>query len=307
MIPPDALLAEMSAHGVAPAENLEIVADDDWHDFQVAGDRPGRKNGRYICDGSIPLHVSFGSWKTGEWYSWREARDVNSVEALAQRKRQAEQRRIREQEQAEKYRAAAARAVQIWNDSRPASAAHPYLRIKSVRRYGVRQRGGLLVVPMRNAEGQVQSLQFINPDGGKTFLTGGRASGSFFVIGERTPQVWLCEGFATGASLHEEFGECVVVAFSARYLLPVAQEIRRTWGAIDLVIMADDDQKTPGNPGHTAAKEAGAAVGCRVVLPKFPPGHGGGGDFNDAVNAWRSMSSAREGARTFATTPEISP
>ena len=49
-----------------------------------------------------------------------------------------------------------------------------------------------------------------------------------------------------------------------------------------LVMAADDDHLTPGNPGLTAAKQAALAVGGLVVVPQFPADRPPkASDFND--------------------------
>ena len=42
--------------------------------------------------------------------------------------------------------------------------------------------------------------------------------------------------------------------------------------SIDLVLAADDDWQTEGNPGLTAATEAARAVGGRLAVPDFAAG-----------------------------------
>ena len=79
----------------------------------------------------------------------------------------------------------------------------------------------------------------------------------------------VCEGYATGATLHEETGHAVAVAFNAANLLPVAQALRAKFPRIALVVASDDDWQTEGNPGLTAATEAARAIGGRLAVPDF--------------------------------------
>ena len=115
----------------------------------------------------------------------------------------------------------------------------------------------------------------------------------FHVIGARTPRIWICEGYATGASLHEDRHECVVVAFDCHNLLPVAETISRQWKPQNLCVMADDDQQTPGNPGVTAAKEVALKLGIEFFVPEFTANRPTWAtDFNDAVHLWRVKGAA---------------
>lgn len=148
--------------------------------------------------------------------------------------------------------------------------SHPYLVRKGVYAYGIRQDGEILLVPMRDTAGKLHSLQTITPDGEKRFK--GRMKGCFHPIGCKLPAVCLviAEGYATAASIHEATGWPVAVAFNAGNIGPVAAALHKAYPALTLVMAADDDHLTPGNPGLTAAKSAALSVGGLVVVPQFP-------------------------------------
>jgi putative DNA primase/helicase len=80
----------------------------------------------------------------------------------------------------------------------------------------------------------------------------------------------VCEGFATGASIHEATGHAVAVAFNAGNLEAVALAMRAKFPALRLTLAADDDHLTTGNPGMTKATAAARAVGGLVAVPVFP-------------------------------------
>jgi putative DNA primase/helicase len=61
----------------------------------------------------------------------------------------------------------------------------------------------------------------------------------------------------------------------------------RCLAGADLVICADNDRKTEGNPGLTAATAAAKATGARLAVPEFPEGVSGS-DFNDLANLRRA-------------------
>jgi len=136
--------------------------------------------------------------------------------------------------------------------------------------------------------GDLHSLQYIGPDGGKRFLTGGRVAGCYFSIGNMQGAATLCiaEGFATGASIFEATGRPVAVAFNAGNMLPVAKALREKYPEQALIICADDDAGTSGNPGLTKATEAAQAVNGLVAVPDFGPDRPDGAtDFNDLADA----------------------
>ena len=80
----------------------------------------------------------------------------------------------------------------------------------------------------------------------------------------------LSEGFATGASIHEATNYPVAVAFNAGNLGPVAHALQARFPNSRLIVCADDDAVTDGNPGLTAANDAVRAVaGLLLAVPEF--------------------------------------
>jgi len=137
------------------------------------------------------------------------------------------------------------------------------------RRFGVRSSRGDLVVPVRDLDGTLHSLQFIGPDGSKKFLRGGRVRGCFHLIGDVDAVVTVVEGYATGATLYLATGHAAAVAFDAGNLPSVAAAVRTKYPAAHIVIAADDDHLTAGNPGIAKAREAAAKVAGAVAVPDF--------------------------------------
>jgi putative DNA primase/helicase len=138
-----------------------------------------------------------------------------------------------------------------------------------------------LAVPMRDGA-DLHSLQFIGPEGDKRFLSGGRVSGCYLLIGKLDGTLCIVEGYATGASIHEAAGCAVAVAFNAGNLLPVARALRANFPNLRLIVCADDDASTPGNPGLSKAREAAQAMGALLAVPDFGKNRPDGAtDFND--------------------------
>jgi putative DNA primase/helicase len=193
-------------------------------------------------------------------------------------------------------------AESLWAKARQAPETHPYLTRKRVMPHGlrlscanlviaipdlegVRRRrqfipAGSLVIPVRDVGGTLHSLQFITPTGDKQFLYGGRVAGCCYGLGLLNERLYLAEGFATGGTIFEATGEAVAVCFFAGNLQYVAEAVRRKCPRAELIICADNDRKTPGNPGLSAAKAVARRFMGRAVWPTFPPG-AGGSDFND--------------------------
>jgi putative DNA primase/helicase len=197
---------------------------------------------------------------------------------------------------AEAQAAAATRAREIWEQA-SREGASAYLERKHVQALGLRfTEGGGLLVPMRDGAGRVHNLQRIAPGGRKLFEKGGRTSGLWHAIGEPTSARAgiVCEGYATGATLHEASGLFVAVAFSAHNLPKVAQVLRALYPALPLIAAGDNDRETEAtsgrNPGVESARKAARAVRGALILPE---GLKDGTDFNDLARE-RGLEAVRE-------------
>ena len=247
------------------------VPDGDIHRFHVPGDKSGALNGWYVLYLNGIASGAFGSWKAGGASTWcsREPADYREAEQVRQRIEQA--RRQREVEQQRRQLKAANLAQRWWRDARRADPDHPYLIAKGVRSHGLRQRCDELLVPLYSS-GVLVNLQRIALDGSKRFLAGGRVKGTYSPLGRITPgkPLCICEGWATGATLHQDGGYTVACAMNAGNLKPVALALRAEYQTTEIIIAGDDDRRTEGNPGRTAANAAAAAAGGLVTFPEWP-------------------------------------
>ncbi|MDR0581073.1 MAG: DUF927 domain-containing protein [Holosporaceae bacterium] len=135
-------------------------------------------------------------------------------------------------------------------------------------------------------------------------MTGGRKKGCYFVIGnlENSEQIFICEGYAIGATVHECINLPVVVAFDANGLKPVAKIIRAKYPNAKIVICADNDQyhENGANPGVEKAIEAAKEVNALVVMPEFRDTSTKPTDFNDlfVLEGAETVKAALENAAT---------
>jgi phage/plasmid primase-like uncharacterized protein len=188
------------------------------------------------------------------------------------------------------------RAKSNWGDSKesPSHDDHSaYLERKKVKPFGVRYstnfedpKSNVLVVPFRNIEGEIQSIQHIKADGTKT--NHGPKKGNFHQIGEITNAklIYVCEGYSTAATIHEAAEAPAIVAVDCGNLEPVIANLRTKYPKCQIIIAGDDDSETTGNPGRTKAKAAAKLHGCSVIFPEFPddfrlPNGKRAKDFND--------------------------
>lgn len=260
--------AAIEAAGLTPPD--DVIADGVLRRFSANG-RRGDDAGWYVLHGDGIPAGSFGDWRGGFTHSWCAKADTDMTEAerQAHRTRVAAMRAVRDVEQAELHRMGADLAAQRWAAAKPAKS-HTYLATKGVQPHGLRLEGDTLLVPLRDADGKLHSLQTIAPDGSKRFMTGARVAGCYLPIGKPKGVLVVCEGYATGASIHECTGHAVAVAFNAGNLLAVAKALHAKFPKLNIVVAADDDWRTDGNPGMAKAREAATAVGGVVAVPVFP-------------------------------------
>ena len=264
-----------------------IFGDGKLYRFSTNGKRAD-VSGWYVLhdDGDMPAGA-FGCWRSGLSQTWC-GRDATT---LTQAEREAHQRRMRgiaqqrEADKAQRQHDAATAAARRWEAALPAPADHPYLVKKGVQAHGTRvELDGFLIVPMRDATGKLWNIERINPADSKDKkgLYGGRRSGCYFAIGKPQGVLIVCEGFATGASIHEATNHAVAVAFTAGNLLEVTQALHSKYPKLRLILAADDDAFTDGNPGITKATEAARAVGGYLSKPDFGAQRStADADFND--------------------------
>ena len=269
------------------------VPDGNIHRFRVPEDKPNTSNGWYVLYLDGIASGAFGSWKAGSSNTWstRKPTDMKEIQLVEQRIEYAKQQR--EEAQARQHIKAADKAGRIWCGAQPAQADHPYLLRKGIKPHRLRQSGDTLLVPLY-ADGLLMNRQRIYPNGAQRFPAGGKVKGSYSPIGslELGEPLYIAEGWATGASIHEATGCAVACAMSAGNLLNVGRQLQRYYPESILIIAGDDDRKSEaegkGNAGVEAATNAAAALGCAMVLPVFPPEAPLElSDFNDLAS-WRA-------------------
>ena len=261
------------------------VGDGVLHRFHVPDDKHGTRNGWYVLYLDNLPSGAFGSWKAGQTGTWCSRKPVDPIEAEQVRQRIEQAKAQRQAEQQQRHQQAAEKAQGIWQRAVPVHPSHAYLAAKKVPAYGLRQRGNALLVPLIH-NGQLVNLQFIQPDGCKRFLSGGQVKGCYSPIGviAQGKPLYLCEGWATGATLHQHTGCPVACAMNAGNLLPAGKGLQARYPDLELIVAGDDDRLTEGNPGRTKAIEAAATLEALVLFPDWPEGTPDHlSDFNDLL------------------------
>lgn len=237
-------------------------------------DRPQGKDGAYCAflDG-VPAGWS-QNYVTGEKSKFiSSGMQLTEEEKTKQRAEHAQKLQEREEKRQRDYDIAANHAKKVLSNSFEADKNHAYLQQKGIKPYIAMQNNyKQLVIPVRNINDDIRGVQFIEEDGSKKFLSGVEKKGNFALLAEEAKdlsKVLVCEGFATGASLHEATKLPVVVAFDAGNLESVSKAFSEKYKGIDLTICADNDQYRDNNVGLEKAKKAALAVGAKLAVPQF--------------------------------------
>ena len=276
----------MEAAGIKPPPASSIVANGEFHRFSTNGKRNDDAGWYIFFDDIIPAGA-FGDFRAGineRWCSKSESRmtpaEKEEIRFVAKHVMEAQRvERLRRHEEARRI------AARMWNAANEDCDGHYYLQFKGVKNYGLRRgEWGQLLIPMCDTNGKLHSIQEIQAYNGskKSFLKDGKTRGMFHAIGKPDGVIVVCEGYATGASIHEATGLAVAAALSAGNLQAVAQAWQQRYPDLRIIVAADDDYATAGNPGRTQAKQAALAVGGTVAAPLFHasrPSHAT--DFND--------------------------
>ena len=287
--PPETQLIDaMRAAGLEPPE--EIHFDGKIHRFRSGtkgspghGDKPGW----YLVFGDGIPAGRFGCWRAGMEVTWRAdiGRKLTQTEEMSHAKRLAEAKALRDAALERQHQVASETVEKIWTTANPANAEHPYLAKKGIQTHGARITGdGRLVVPLYDSDGTLATLQYIDHEGGKLYHPGGQTGGKFWMVGslDEPGTLFVAEGFATAATIHETTDRPVVVAYSASNLVPVTGTLREMYGATqDIVIVADHDNS---GVGQRYAEQASAKYGARMVMPPIL------GDANDYAQAGHDLA-----------------
>lgn len=327
MNPLDDFLNTLRQHGYEPTSELRIDSAA-WGRLMHEGETRQKASGGYKLiqnpDGS--LFANFGSNKD-EWRSWRsdKQREATWEEMTAERAARASHRKFLEEKERQRFQRIGRRLDRAYV-SNPIALSHPYLTDKNVAPYGIRQRKktGELLIPRFGIDGLMYSLQRIvqrkpGIKAWKGYFKGALGKNLFYPIMASGDDPWativLCEGFATGASVHRCTGLSTIVCFDSGGLAGVARGMRENHPDTRILIAADNDQwtfapkKKPDidqhavagddprwsewrsldklwNPGVEKAQAAAAGIGgAQVLIPDFAPDNQKKfTDFNDLAN-----------------------
>lgn len=278
-------MEELSAYLAGLGYHFSPILDGKLHRFPRDGSRDsawliGWIHSRARTSGSYII-AQFGDWRTGEIHEYISPGIGGAEKKFAQdcikqaKKEYATEKALLQKE-------AALKALEIVKQGTVSTILPEYLARKKIDQLygGLVDSKAILNVVMRNIDDQVVGVQRIAADGKKIFLKGQQVQGAFNRIGEwDDSEVYICEGFATGCSIHMATKRCVLVAFNAGNLGAVAKAVRKKHPDLKITICGDDDRKRSPNVGREKAEASALAAMAVARFPLFTTGEGT--DFND--------------------------
>ncbi len=285
------------------------IMDGKIHRVPVEGKGARSRDGAYVgyLDGNPSGFIQ--NFSAGTKSTWTQSGVSLSPEERAQM--QAHVQLMKEQREAELATlnaSVAEKCVEKWERLNSVSRDgndNEYLSRKGVMAFNVRQDDGKLVVPMRDIDGKLWSLQTISATEGapKLFEKGGLKKGNFSIFSvdpkardggaanfdalashKPSQPILVAEGYATAATIGEATKETVVVAFDSGNIDPVVESLRNRFPMAPIFICADDDRHQANNVGVEKAWESAEKHQVGIVVPEFSDGQKGT-DFNDLAAA----------------------
>lgn len=274
--------------GILPKSTKDIIPSDRFKRISSQSDKGAKKSISYWL--RIEHDFAYGyahDFKTGISRSFKS---YNQDQSLTR----ADITRIKtmlKARQAEQDAAIATRQAKIANRAVSVMAMSqrhgdsPYATKKAINPISSKFHGSCLIIPIFDPKNwELVSWQRIYPSGRKRFPFGGKKQGCCHIIGQIDPTkpMIICEGYATGCTLHEATGLPIIVAFDAGNLLPVAKAIRAMHKNTPIIIAADNDENNVGQKAALAVKKS--VINSDVIICPEQ-----GKDFNDlGLDATRS-------------------
>lgn len=266
--------------------------------FRAPDEKRGRKSAWYWYVGEAGV---VGDWRNGEKLHWfdkdklRDNHQERRKDRIAELHEKSVAKWTREQKE---QNAAAEMARKVWDEATIDAYNHPYLETKMIQPNGARlhKNGRALLVPLYNLKNDLVNLQRIYPDGSKRFLKGGEVMGVAYHIGG-VGRPYICEGFATGATIHQVTGASVYCAMNCTNMQDVAIQLRKD----SPIIAADNDYLTRVggklvNPGLNMGMHISKVMRMDLVFPAHMVEEGCAPviDFNDLMQTAGEKETRRQ-------------
>ncbi|ELS5443328.1 DUF1738 domain-containing protein [Campylobacter coli] len=292
------------------------IMDGKLHRVSVIGDKGREKSGAYV--GFLNGHPAgfVQNYKTGIKENWKSAnslentknKEINLQNALEHNKALKEQR---DKELNQAYENTAVKLENEYNNARWANSEHPYLKEKGFDKnfYLKQDKNGNLLIPLRDIDGKYWATQRIFANGDKMIGATrtveekeqgieypAKKQGNFFLLGaknlDNVNEVYICEGFATSASVYEATKSPTIMGVDAGNLEIIVTSIKEKYPKMNIIIAGDNDVKKELNGNKNVGKTTALGIKekypeVKVVLPNFTneEAQKGLSDFNDLMKS----------------------
>lgn len=247
----------------------------EWQRFPDGSKNYKRKKDLFVILHDYDRGATFGDWHYPEdWYThWNSAYGIPTVTEQENRRKEMIKKKA---EQAYERSKKEWRARELWSKFYVSKYTddHPYVIRKRIRAYYARQVRSWLLVPVRDIDYNLVTLQIIKPCGFKRIWTGTSYKKNMIWLSEPlsddyTGIIYICEGYATGCTIYEIEGEAVICGINADNMRMVAVDLRRKFVHACIRICADDDRYGKDNTGMNAAKWIKVQTGAAITYPDF--------------------------------------
>lgn len=251
------------------------------------------------------------NFKTGIKENWKmplenAKQNIITHQALSQNFNNSTNDNIK-QEILELQQKTALKIEEEYNQAHWAYSNHPYLKKKGFNEnfYLKQDKMGSLLIPLKDENGKLWSVQRIFPNGDKIIGIiktkeekeqgieySAKKSGCFHIVGakslEHCKEFIITEGFATAATIYKALNKPVIMGVDAGNLLKIVESLKNKFQNTPITLIADNDRKRElkglSNVGVESAKEIQQKFSdIKVIIPKISvqEAEQGMSDFND--------------------------
>ncbi|EIJ6943420.1 toprim domain-containing protein [Campylobacter jejuni] len=251
------------------------------------------------------------NFKTGIKENWKMPIEKNQSNNIKNSQKLHEQikkdQELREKEILTLQEKTALKLENEYNNARWANSNHAYLKKKGFDEnfYLKQDNKGSLLIPLKDENGKLWSVQRIFPNGDKIigviktqeekdqgveYLA--KKQGCFHIIGakslEHCKEFIITEGFATAATIYKALNKPVIMGIDAGNLSKIVETLKNKFENTPITLIADNDKKRElkglSNVGVETAKEIQQKFSdIKVIIPKISnqEAEQGISDFND--------------------------
>ncbi|MCB1717196.1 MAG: hypothetical protein KDK05_18885, partial [Candidatus Competibacteraceae bacterium] len=197
---------------------------------------------------------------------------LHQLSETERQQRQNQQAKAEARQAAERQKAIA-RLRQQW-DKFSETGSSDYLTRKGFGhidglRYGRDMYGQFAVMSLYGPAGDFRGFQRFYDDGSKRLAAGTDKKGAYFLIPGSKPDIVVCEGLTTGASVALATNYTVAIAVDCGNVGPTIASLKAVNSKQRIIIGADNDQWKPRNAGLIHAYDAARLHGVDVAVPDF--------------------------------------